>query len=219
MSDDQEQAEKQDGSVWTSYSDLFMAIAVVFLIMFVFSILAAGIQKVRIESEKIAEQEYQMGKVPEEIKDQNQKDMEEITDSIAQIEEKKKVLERNVKEIKQLATLLKKKETSFLRIKEDHLKKETMLESARTELEIREQRIEDLEQLTRKLKTEKEENEKVSKREKSELEQKLTKKVEKLKKEKVEELAKLKTEQDKKIKEIVKETSTNISELKKSQSR
>ena len=33
---------KDDGSVWTSYSDLFTTVAIIFLVMFVFALIKAG---------------------------------------------------------------------------------------------------------------------------------------------------------------------------------
>ena len=62
---EQEENSGSENNAWTSYSDLFMAVAVVFLIMFVFSILASSASTFKIKKEKIEAEKYWMDKIPD----------------------------------------------------------------------------------------------------------------------------------------------------------
>ena len=62
---EQEQTSGSENNAWTSYSDLFMAVAVVFLIMFVFSILASSASTFKIKQEKQEAEKYWMDKIPD----------------------------------------------------------------------------------------------------------------------------------------------------------
>ncbi len=56
--------EKDDGSVWTSYSDMFTTMAIIFLVMFVFALLRSGVATLEAVKEKKESKEQLEGKVP-----------------------------------------------------------------------------------------------------------------------------------------------------------
>ena len=60
--------EQQKSDPWTSNSDLFMAMAVIFLIMFVFSILQSGASQLAVQQEKAEAQDYLLGKLSKKIR-------------------------------------------------------------------------------------------------------------------------------------------------------
>ena len=198
---EEERSEKDSGSVWTSYSDLFMAIAVVFLIMFVFSILAAGLQKAQIVSERENEKNYQMGKIPAKVKDKNQQDMQEIIDSIAKINKRKSQMKKNLEEISQFSEYLDERKQALIRIKEENLKNISMLNSANLKIEMRDQRIKELAQ---QLAYRDKENE-MSKKEKIDAHKKLTE-AESQVAEKIKILAEIKKENDELRKKLSQQT-------------
>ncbi len=63
-------AEEKDENVWTSNSDLFMVLAIVFLFLFVFTLLKSSVMTLQNQSKIRDIVEYQKGKVPSEKKEQ-----------------------------------------------------------------------------------------------------------------------------------------------------
>ena len=53
------------GSIWTSYSDLFTAVAIIFLVMFVFALLRTSVMSLKAIKETKEQKEYYEGKVSE----------------------------------------------------------------------------------------------------------------------------------------------------------
>ena len=48
-----EETEQQDsGSVWTSYSDMFTTVAIIFLVMFVFALIKSAVNSVKMAKSK-----------------------------------------------------------------------------------------------------------------------------------------------------------------------
>ena len=64
---------KEDGKVWTSYSDMFTTMAIVFLVMFVFAMIKVGVSTMeKIAQDKVHQKELE-GLVPKEVQKRNQK--------------------------------------------------------------------------------------------------------------------------------------------------
>ena len=57
--------EGDKGSIWTSYSDLFTAVAIIFLVMFVFALLRTSVMSLKTVQEQKNQKEYYEGKIPE----------------------------------------------------------------------------------------------------------------------------------------------------------
>src|SRR5438046_2501815 len=107
MSDLEEKKDRGDhGSAWTSYADLFMTVAIIFLVMFVYAMLSAGVNQLRNTVEKQQQLEYQMGKIPEPILKKNQEDMAAVKTSAEEIAQKRKVLAASLQDIMKLSETL-----------------------------------------------------------------------------------------------------------------
>ncbi|MBT3585770.1 MAG: hypothetical protein HN509_12770, partial [Halobacteriovoraceae bacterium] len=63
--------KKDDGSVWTSYSDMFTTMAVIFLVMFVFALLRSGVSTVTAVKQKKNQEEILKGKIPSSVQNAN----------------------------------------------------------------------------------------------------------------------------------------------------
>lgn len=98
---DRKKREKgAEGSAWTSYSDLFMAIAVVFLILFVFAMLNSGVTQLNVAVERKEQEKFLKGLVPEEVLKQNKEEMDSLKEDIEEVEEKEAGIKKNIKDLK-----------------------------------------------------------------------------------------------------------------------
>ena len=128
MSDDEEQQSKPEGdSVWTSYSDLFMTVAVLFLILFVFSILQSGIVSRHSQMERDEILKYAEGVVPPDVEKASGKQFEKIEDSMEVMSDQKKALVQALANLKQFAQSIEVSRTAFAAIQDDHTQKNQML--------------------------------------------------------------------------------------------
>ena len=62
------------GSIWTSYSDLFTAVAIIFLVMFVFALLRTSVMSLKAIKETKEQKEYYEGKVSEKTEKKMRKE-------------------------------------------------------------------------------------------------------------------------------------------------
>lgn len=138
--------QKEDGSVWTSNSDLFMTIAIVFLILFIFSMIASGVQKVQMSIEKKQNEEYLAGKVPKPIKEKNKKDFKKLENELEQLLQKEKELETLAKSVSSIKDNINEKKKLFKDLKTDHLEKEARLLYASSTIEFLESSKKNLEE-------------------------------------------------------------------------
>ena len=148
---DEEDRTTEDNT-WTSNSDLFMAIAVVFLIMFVFSLLTTGVKNTQTFMEKKADKEYRLAKIPEAVKDQNQRDIASFEKSIQTIQEKNKKIQDSMSQMTSLANAIESQRKAFVRTKDDLLAKTTMMNDANEKIKKQQREIEELVETTKQQK-------------------------------------------------------------------
>ena len=133
-----------EDNTWTSNSDLFMAIAVVFLIMFVFSLLTTGVKNTQAYLEKKADKQYRLGEIPESVKDQNKKDIQSLEKTIQTFQEKNKTIQDNVSQMQALSKIIQEQKVVFDRTKTDLLEKITMMEQANRKIKSQDRTIREL---------------------------------------------------------------------------
>jgi len=129
-SDESLDSNQDQNQVWTSNSDLFMAVAVVFLMMFVYALLAASVEK--IHSAQI-EQEQKMldrGLIPKRQKVQHDKDVKQLTASISDIDTQQKILDDYLSKVQMLSKTISERKKTLTRLQEGHLNKNIALQKA-----------------------------------------------------------------------------------------
>lgn len=153
--------KKDEDSVWTSYADLFTTVAVIFLVMFVFALIKAGVSKMQSVVEKREHENELKGKVSSKVKKQTDKKIEKVTKSIKEMDQYEDLITQKMKDMNKFVKDLKKNRQVMHQLIKDQLRKEAMLNTVNekiTKLEIN-------------LKVEKKENRSLAKEIKENIEQ------------------------------------------------
>ncbi|RZA25094.1 MAG: hypothetical protein EOP10_07890 [Proteobacteria bacterium] len=103
----------RENTAWTTNSDLFMAIAVIFLVMFVYALLSSGASQISTQQEKIEAQKYLLGQIPESDKTKTAAEMEEAAKDLQEMAQKRKILEISLSEMAKIATAMDKREATI----------------------------------------------------------------------------------------------------------
>lgn len=125
MQDDDE--FKDDGSVWTSYSDLFTTVAVIFLVMFVFALIKASVTKMQSVSEKKSHEEELRGKISPKEKKKIDKQVAKVNESINEIQKYEDLVNKKMIEMNTFVQELKGNKKLMKNLMKDQQKKETLL--------------------------------------------------------------------------------------------
>jgi len=163
-----------DGSIWTSYSDLFTTVAIIFLVMFVFALIKAGVSTVQsVAQKKIHEQELK-GKVDPNVKKQTEQKIAQVEKTIDQMKDYEQIISQKVQDLTDFAKKMQLNKQVMHDILEDQKRKnailqnvqEKLLKKEKDTLELAEQKdnlenqIQQTEQLLNQLAQEKELNQK-----------------------------------------------------------
>ena len=128
--------DKQDeGNVWASYSDLFTSVAIIFLVMFVFALIKAGVSSLQTVAVKKAHEKELKGELPAKAKKKNQKNLIKISKSIDQMNQYENLISQKVIEMNQFAKKLKENKTVFKDLIENQNRKDSILKVVRDKLE------------------------------------------------------------------------------------
>jgi len=97
----------EDGSVWTSYSDMFTTMAIIFLVMFVFALLRSGVSTLSAIKEKKEKQDFIDGKISKkEIAKQNALN-KKVEEEIEQMQQYSSIVDNKLKELNSFAKRMK----------------------------------------------------------------------------------------------------------------
>ena len=127
--------ESKQNDPWTSNSDLFMAVAVIFLIMFVFSILQSGASQLAVQQEKKEAQEYLLGKVDQESKTKTSKNLEEAKKDLKEMIQKKEILDISLKQIGEITKALEHREESIEELYKQQIENEALIKQSQEIIE------------------------------------------------------------------------------------
>ena len=83
------------GAFWTSYSDLFSGLSVIFLVMFFFATLRLGVEQMKNANDTKKAQEYLSGKVPTDVALKNVKQAAMVQHTLEDIQQKLKNCDPN----------------------------------------------------------------------------------------------------------------------------
>src|SRR5690606_4692040 len=97
-----------------------------FLILFVFAMFTTGINRLKTEVEKKENLEYQLGKIPEEIRKKNIEDLKSVQDSVSSLAEKREILKKSLDELSGLTDTLQEKEDALKQLYQDQMQKTAM---------------------------------------------------------------------------------------------
>lgn len=137
-----DEEKSDDGSVWTSYSDLFTTVAVIFLVMFVFALLRSGINTAKAIKEKKAQQEILEGKIPEKVAVENQNKKDSLNKSITEMNQFNQVIDNKMLEINSFQDKMKKHQNVMVDLLKDQEIKETVMKELRVKLDAKELELE-----------------------------------------------------------------------------
>lgn len=127
FSENDENESKEDGSVWTSYSDLFTTMAIIFLVMFVFALLRSGVKGVKVAKEMQAQKEYLEGKVPVSVTKENSKRKSKLDQSIEEMDEFNDLISKKMQDLNTFSKKMKKHKVVIKELLKDQANKEAVL--------------------------------------------------------------------------------------------
>ena len=160
---------QEAGSIWTSFSDLFTSLAVIFLILFVFALLKFSVTTIESVKAKKEQEEYLEGKVTEKMKTKVEKKRDQLQSSLSEIKKHQEELAKRTQQINQLvegldghkdivSDLLKdqsKKDAALAHMREQTLKQKDLTRQAQEMREEIEKQLAENQKTIEKLKQEK----------------------------------------------------------------
>ena len=87
------------GSIWTSYSDLFTAVAIIFLVMFVFALLRTSVMSLKAMKETKEQKEYYEGKVSEKTRKENEERKSRLKLAVNEMKDFDDVISKKMQEL------------------------------------------------------------------------------------------------------------------------
>ena len=128
MSRKHKNKKSDEGQVWSSYSDLFTTVAIIFLTMFVFAMVKVGVTTMEKIAQKKAHEKELQGKISKKAKEKNDQKKEIIKDSLESVAKHKDIINQKVLELNDLVKNLSKNEEVMNDLLKDSQKKEAILE-------------------------------------------------------------------------------------------
>lgn len=98
-SEDLERSTVSNETFWTSYSDLFTGLTIIFLVMFFFATLRAGVVQLQSAMQKKQQEEYLKGQVPKEVADQTKAREALVRNTLQKIQEKREHINQLVQNL------------------------------------------------------------------------------------------------------------------------
>ncbi|MBL6988269.1 MAG: OmpA family protein [Bacteriovoracaceae bacterium] len=161
MNDDSDEP-KDSGSVWTSYSDMFTTMAIIFLVMFIFALLQSGV-KMASSVKRVEEQKKMLvGQTPKKVVKKNELVKKKLKKSINEIEKVSETITSKLEDLKSLSEKLHNQKNNIHHILKDQGVKEAQLAILKQKnkehehtIATKELEIEDIKQVHEQLEIEK----------------------------------------------------------------
>jgi hypothetical protein len=106
MKKENENDENKSEEYWVTYSDMFTTLAIVFLVMFVFTIFRLEMNKHHTKNKSKENEKILIGKIPEKIKNKNKKNIENVSSFVQDLEVYQSNLNEKLSEIKKITKKL-----------------------------------------------------------------------------------------------------------------
>lgn len=150
---------KDDGSVWTSYSDLFTTVAVIFLVMFVFALIKAGVSKMQTVVAKRNHEQELKGAITKKSKKETEQKLNKVNKTITDIANYENLIDQKMKDMNKFVSSLQENKKVLNELIKDQQRKETQLFKASELIQQQENEIKNSiaknENLSEKLEVEK----------------------------------------------------------------
>lgn len=157
---DDDNNNKDDGSVWTSYSDLFTTVAVIFLVMFVFALIKAGVSKMQQVVAKREHEQELKAVVTKKNKIETQEKIQKVNDTLTNISNYEDLIDQKMKDMNKFVNSLQENKKVLNELIKDQQRKENQLAKASQVIKKQEeeiiQKVTINEELSQKLAKEKE---------------------------------------------------------------
>jgi chromosome segregation ATPase len=131
----QDDSNKDDSSVWSSYSDLFTNVAIIFLVMFVFALIKSGVNQIEQAQMKRKHESELKGKLSKKEMDQNQKRISDIQKKVEEMKEYENIIDSKVQELNTYAKKLQENKDVLKTVIESQLKQDQLLKTAQETIE------------------------------------------------------------------------------------
>jgi chromosome segregation ATPase len=122
--------KQDDGSVWTSYSDLFTTVAIIFLVMFVFALIKAGVSTMQSIAQKRAHEAELQGKLDPKSQQKVNSQLSHLEASVDEIKDYEELITDKVVEINNFAKKLQQNKKVMQQLIAEQQRKEAMVNSA-----------------------------------------------------------------------------------------
>jgi chromosome segregation ATPase len=127
--------KQDDGSVWTSYSDLFTTVAIIFLVMFVFALIKAGVSTMQSIAQKRTHEAELQGKIDPKVQQKSLEQVSQLEASFEEIKDYEDLINDKVVEINSFAKKLQNNKKVMQQLLAEQKRKEAMVNSAKQKLE------------------------------------------------------------------------------------
>jgi predicted nucleic acid-binding Zn-ribbon protein len=143
---------KDDGNVWTSYSDMFTSVAIIFLVMFIFAMIKLGVSSLERVAEQKKHQKEMEGLVSKREQKREKENIEKVTKTIEEVSEYKEIIDKKVIELNQFVKKLQQNKKTMQEIIKAQKKKSAMVVSMRKKLVENQEELKSVVQNNKKLK-------------------------------------------------------------------
>lgn len=141
MSEFDNQNQHSEDNVWTSYSDMFTTMAIIFLVMFVFALIKAGVSTVTVNQVKQNHKKELEGKMTPQMKAKQLKDRQVLSKSIQQMDKYEEKVNQKIQELTKFVSGMKSNKFLVKKVIDQSVQKDLALEKINTELNKRKKLI------------------------------------------------------------------------------
>lgn len=136
-----ERDNQDNGSVWTSYSDMFTTMAIIFLVMFVFALLRSGVSTLSALQEKKEKEEFIKGKISQKEIERDMKVMQSLEKEITEMDDFNQIIDAKITQINQFSKKMKQHKELVKKSLEKQNKTHVALLNARKVIKEHESKI------------------------------------------------------------------------------
>ena len=132
----QDENKQDDSSVWSSYSDLFTNVAIIFLVMFVFALVKSGVTKIeQVQMKKRHENELK-GKMSAKDVEKSKSRITKIEKTVEEMKNYESIIDNKVAELNNFAKKLHQNKDLLKEVIASQSRQDSLMKMAEEKLEI-----------------------------------------------------------------------------------